>query len=149
APWVSHSMIGDGLWGLLRLDPMFPLLAMKDWSASSLMRNPYRAARALISEHAQVTPVELFSQLGPESILVLYQHNPPFWQPPQQIGTPLLWLAGMRDALLSEADERRSAAFYGADYVAIPGAGHNIMMEPTQAKTAAQVHEWLVAQGIR
>lgn len=149
APWVSHSLIKDGLWGMMKLDPLFLPLALKELSATPLVRNPYRAARALISEQAQVSPITLFSKLGPESLLVMYQHNPPFWQPPSQVGTPLLWLAGTEDALLNERVERRSAAFYSADYVTIPGAGHNIMMEPQQGKTVAQIHEWLVAQGIQ
>ena len=50
--------------------------------------------------------------------------------------------------LITEPEERRSAAHYGAEYVVVEGAGHNVMMERSYRQTAEKVHNWLVEQGI-
>jgi pimeloyl-ACP methyl ester carboxylesterase len=148
APWVSHSMFAEGLGRLLKLDPPLYLWMMRAWDATPFVRSPQVAARALISPSALYSPEQLYARLGPESALVLYQHNPPFWSPPEAVHTPMLWLAGGQDAFFSVGAERRSAAHYGAEFVVVPGAGHNVMMEPTYRQTAEQIHAWLVRQGI-
>ncbi len=148
APWTSHSMFADNLLRLLRLDPLCLPLMMLSRDAWPIVRNPYRAARALISPHALYSPQELFARLGRESVLVLYQHNPPFWSPPDNLTTPMLWLAGEADAVIGEAGQRRSAQHYRADYVVVEQAGHNLMMEPNYRATALTIHNWLVQQGI-
>lgn len=148
APWTSHSMFKDNLARVLKLDPLcFPLMMLAR-DAWPMVRNPYRAARALISPHALYSPEELHARLGRESALVLFQHNPPFWSPPDNLTTPLLWLAGEKDAVIGEATQRRSAQHYGADYVVVKQAGHNVMMEPSYRETAETIHNWLVEQGI-
>jgi pimeloyl-ACP methyl ester carboxylesterase len=146
APWVSHSTFQDGLWRLLQLDPLGCALMSLTWTATPLVRSPLRAARALTSEGAVYSPQALYARLGPESALVLYQHNPPFWSPPRNVGTPLLWLAGEKDAVIGETAERRSAAYYRADYVMVEQAGHNLMMEHNYCQTAEIIHDWLVQQ---
>jgi alpha-beta hydrolase superfamily lysophospholipase len=90
----------------------------------------------------------LLPRLGPESALVLYQHNPPFWYPPEKVETPMLWIAGAQDPLLVEPAERRSAAHYGADYIVAKGARHNVMVEHNFRETAEKIHDWLVEQKI-
>jgi len=148
APWVSHSMFQQGFFRLIRLDPLLYPLMMLSWDATPMMRNPYRAARALISERAVYSPEQLHARLGPESVLVLYQHNPPFWSPPENVNTPMLWLAGEQDAVIGEDYQRRSAAYYKAAYHVAPGAGHNLMMEHNYRQTARAIHDWLVKQEI-
>jgi pimeloyl-ACP methyl ester carboxylesterase len=101
-----------------------------------------------ITEGAIITPKELYAQLGPESLWVLLQYNPLLWSPVKRTGTPMLWLAGGSDVLISEPEERRSAAHYGADYVAVDGAGHNLMMEHSYRQTAETIRDWLIQQGI-
>ena len=85
APWVADSPIRDNLIGMLKKDPLlFPLSSLA-WNAAPWVRSPQRAARLLITEGAIVTPEELHARLGPESQVVVYQHNPPFWYPPQKV----------------------------------------------------------------
>jgi pimeloyl-ACP methyl ester carboxylesterase len=79
----------------------------------------------------------------------LLQYNPLFWSPVAHTSTPLLWLAGAADTLISEPEERCSAAHYGAEYVVVPGAGHNMMMEKNYRETAETIHKWLTICGIR
>ncbi|MFZ1399118.1 MAG: alpha/beta fold hydrolase [Candidatus Promineifilaceae bacterium] len=145
APWLSHSMMGPILrtvgrdaWGLAR--------TFLHLTTTPLVRNPYRAAQMFIHEGALFSPEALHARLGPESMWVLLQYNPPFWFPAQQVNTPLLWLAGAADTLISEAAERRSAAHYSAEYVVVPEAGHNLMMEKGFGETAVTIHNWLLKQ---
>jgi len=78
----------------------------------------------------------------------MYQHNPPFWYPPEHVRTPMLWIAGEDDPLLVEPAERRSAAHYGADYVVAARARHNVMMEHNYRQTAETIHAWLAKRGV-
>ena len=93
-----------------------------------------------------MSPQTLYEKLGPESMWVLLQYNLPLWWPAQQIKTPLLWLAGAADTLIAEEAEAKSARYYGADYLCVPEAGHNVMMEKGWRETARLLHEWLGAR---
>lgn len=149
APWTSHNMQDPALVRPIVLrDPLGILLCLLTLTATLLVRNPRRAAECFITEGAIISPVELHARLGPESAWVLGQYQPPFWEPVAHTDTPMLWLAGERDAVLPEWAERRSAAHYGADYVVIPGAGHNLMMERSYHETAEQIHQWLAGRQI-
>ncbi len=149
APWVSHSMIKDGLFRLISFDPVGVLSMMLTWDATPMKRNaPGSAVRFLVGPQAAIPLEQLQPRLGPESIIVLYQHNPPFWYPPEQVNTPMLWVAGGDDPLLVEQVERRSAAHYRADYVVAEKARHNVMMEHNYRQTAETIHNWLVERRI-
>jgi pimeloyl-ACP methyl ester carboxylesterase len=149
APWASHHTIPDGLPRFFRLDFFGCLQMLPAWSAAPLIRTPRRAAEKLISPRALYSPEELFALLGPESALVMYQHNPPFWSPPASVGTPMLWLAGEQDAVIGERILRASAEYYRADFLLVEAAGHNLMMEHNYAHTAENIHAWLLAQDIQ
>jgi pimeloyl-ACP methyl ester carboxylesterase len=147
APWTSHNM----LWSVLKfvlLDPVGFLLSTLTLTTTPTVRNPRRAARMFITEGAIYYPKELHANLGPESLWVLLQYNPLLWSPVARTRTPLLWLAGGSDAVISEPEERRSAAHYGARCVVVEGEGHNLMMERSYRQTAETIHDWLIEQGI-
>lgn len=116
ASWVSHSVRADGGRMMLRQDPAIFLLTMLTWDASSWIRTPQRAAEKLLGPKAKIPPQELHAHLGSESGLVGIQHNPPFWQPPENVKTPSFWLAGELDSVVSVAGLRKSAAHYGGDF---------------------------------
>ena len=149
APWPSRTTMTRTLGtNLLRLDPVGVLLYAATLSATPMVRNPRRAAACFITEGAIISPEELHARLGPESGWVLLQYQPPFWEParPETISFPLLWLAAGADAVLPERVERPSAAYYGADYVVVEGAGHDLMLERSYAETARTIHDWLAAR---
>jgi pimeloyl-ACP methyl ester carboxylesterase len=148
APWPSHSTYGDGLVRFIRLDPVGVLLVTLTGWATPYIRTPTHAAQKLISTQAIYSPEELHVRLGPESALVIMQHNPPFWFPAKNLKTPMLWLAGEIDAVVGEAAQQHSAAFYEADYVVVPGAAHNLMMEKSHVRTAETIHHWLADRQI-
>jgi pimeloyl-ACP methyl ester carboxylesterase len=148
APWVAHSILADGFFPLLKLDPLGCLQMFATWDASPFMRDPQQAARKLISPNALLTPEELYAKLGPESGLVLFQHNPPFWKPTEHQATPLLWLVAQKDAVVGMRNSLCSAAFYQADYLLVKDAGHDLMLEHNYRKTAESVKRWLANQEI-
>ena len=43
---------------------------------------------------------------------------------------------------------RKSADFYGADFLVVPGSGHNLMMEKSYAETASAIDRWLVDRAL-
>ncbi len=143
APWVSHNEALDGLPLLLSVDPALPLLQSLSWNCNPWIRTPERAARLFITDNAPVTAEELHDHLGPESALVCFQHMPPFWAPPDDVRTPLLWLTGEKDAAISVAGATRSAEFYQAEHHIVPEAGHNLMMEKSYGETARAIVDWL------
>lgn len=142
APWQSHSMMIPILRTITR-DPAGFGLCTLNLTTAPLVRNPFRVAQMFISEGAALSPQELYERLGPESLWVLLQYNPLQWRPAQQIKTPLLWLAGAADTLIPEAGEAQSARHYGATYMVVPEAGHNVMMEKSWRETAVTIHNWL------
>lgn len=148
APWVSHSALADAFLMFWRLDPVGCLQMFFSWSATPLVRSPQAAAQKLITPGALYTPEELHARLGPESGLVTFQHNPPWWRPPEKVRTPMLWIAGEKDAVVTEAGQSRSAAYYQADYAIIKDAGHNVMMERSYHETAEMIHHWLIQTGV-
>ncbi len=145
APWLSHSMVSPILQSIVR-DPWGSFLSVLHLTTTPLIRNPFRAAQMFIHQGATLSPEQLHQQLGPESAWVLLQYNPLLWQPAQKLKTPMLWLAGAADTLIQEPAEAHSARHYGAEYVCVPAAGHNVMMEKGFRETAQQVHEWLAAR---
>lgn len=148
APWESHSVIkGYPRW--VKLDLPGVILATLTCSANPFIRTPQEAAKKLLSAGAQYTPEEFHAQLSPESLWVMVQHNPPFWHPPKQVKTPLLWLAGEIDATISVEAERRSARHYQADFMLVKNAAHNLMMEHNYGETAEEIQNWLIKRGIK
>jgi pimeloyl-ACP methyl ester carboxylesterase len=148
ASWASHNTIVDGFrW--LPLDPIGVLLVPLTGSTRPFIRTPKHAARKLISSKSVYSPEELHAHLSPESALVMYQHNPPFWYPPKQVKTPMLWLAGEIDAVIGVEAERKSAAHYRADFLVVPDAAHNVMMEYNYRETAKMIHDWLTERGVK
>jgi len=146
--WTAHSTIADGAWGHLRRDPVGFMQMGFTNSCMPLVRSPKWAASLLMSEGATLSPEALHARLGEESGLVLSQHNPPKWTPKPKPVTPMLWVAGERDAVITLKGSRRSAAFYGADFHVVRGAAHNLMMEKSNAETAAYIDGWLTGRGL-
>jgi pimeloyl-ACP methyl ester carboxylesterase len=150
APWVSHSALSDPqpVISLLKYDLPGVLMMFYQLNANSWVRTPAKAAEKLLSPESIVTPEELHRQLNGESALVIYQHNPPFWQPAENVQTPVLVVAGERDAVVSVEKLRQTASHYRGEFLLIPGAAHNLMMEKSYRETAESIHKWLFQQNI-
>jgi len=150
ASWAAQGTLpNDGGAPWRRLDPLGLLLVALTGSAQFFIRTPKHAAAILLSPKSVYTPEELYVRLSPESAWVMYQHNPPLWYPPAQVKTPLLWLAGEIDAAITVDNGRQSATHYGADFVVVPQAAHNIMLEHNYHETAEMIHHWLSKLGVK
>jgi pimeloyl-ACP methyl ester carboxylesterase len=143
APWALYKGFWDcgtafrrlDLWGCI----LSYLIVRSEW-----VRTPERAAKALLSPNSVVTAQQLYDQLTPESLLVLFQHLRR-WSAPESLTTPILWLGAERDRFIPEFAARRAASIYpSAEYVMIVGAAHNLMMEHNFREIALQVDRWLV-----
>lgn len=148
ASWTAHSTFADGTALHLRRDPWGFMQMGLTLSATPLVRSPKWAASLLLSEDAAISPEDLHARLCEESYLVLSQHNPPLWRPKKSLKSPMLWVAAEKDAVISLNGARKSAQFYGADFLSIANAGHNLMMERNAAQTAAKIEAWLSARGL-
>lgn len=150
APWDLRGNLKDGAFlRWFRLDPIGVLLVSLLGSTRPYIRTPKRAAEKLISPKSVYTPEELHARLSSESVWVMYQHTPPFWHPPKHVKAPLLWLGGEVDAVIGVESERKSAACYQADFLVVPEAAHNIMMEYNYCETAKTIRDWLVKRGVK
>ena len=141
AAWALYKGFLPSWLAFVKLDPAGMLLSGLKFYAD-FVRTPENAAGALLSPQSVVTPASLYAQLCRESLLVMLQHALP-WSIPPNITTPILWLGGEHDAVIPEPASRRSAVGYGADYVMISGAAHNLMMEPNFRDIAQQIDHWL------
>lgn len=144
--WTAHSTMADGTLGHLKRDPWGFLRMGFTMSSMPLVRSPKWTASLLITEGATLSPAELHGRLCAESGVVLSQHNPPLWSPKRDVASPMLWIAGERDAVITLEGSRRSAAFYGADFLPVAAAGHNLMMEKSYVETANAIDVWLSAR---
>ncbi len=105
--------------------------------------------RMFLSESSMIEPEQLRSRLSPESLLVLFQHNPPFWSPPKEIRTPLLWMAPDHDTLMKVGPSLRSAKVLGAEAEVIPDTAHDLMFDRRSPLTIQRIHDWLLEAGVR
>ncbi len=147
APWPHDALRSGTLFYFTFADPLGMLLSYLTRRAQHT-RTPASAAHALISKTAIYTPEQLHAKLTPESLIILLQYLPPFWQAPERINTPMLLLAGEKDAVVSEYAEKLTAEHYGADFFVYDGAAHNLMMEHNHRDIALRIHDWLIQQGI-
>lgn len=57
--------------------------------------------------------------------------------------TPILVIAGGGDRIFSVAELAATAHAYGADFVLLPNAAHNLMIEPDWPRAAEHIVDWL------
>jgi len=65
-----------------------------------------------------------------------------------KVRTPMLVLGGEHDQVYRPKDVRRTAAAYRTEPVLIPGAGHELMLEPQWTSVAECIESWLTKQGL-
>ena len=141
APWALYDGFMESIPLFWKLDPVGCLLTALTFRAA-YVRTPERAANALLGPDAVVSPENLYNQLGPESVLVMFQHAIP-WKIRSDLTTPIFYLSGEIDAVIPERAARRNANAYHADYVVVKHAAHNLMMEHNYRETADAIRVWL------
>lgn len=146
APWAHDSMEYVPSYSL-RIDAVGQILSLLTLSATPAIRTPEIAFRWFCTPGAIMSPQELHARLGPESALVLAQYAPHFgWHPATETHSPTLIIGAEADLCIPVRYQRAAAAHYGCDYMEVPGAGHDMMLEQSFAQTARQLHDWLAAR---
>ena len=64
---------------------------------------------------------------------------------PATVAAPMLVVAGEKDGLFTTVEQKRIAKSYGAQYIEIPGSGHDIMLDTTWQTAADAILDWLPA----
>lgn len=60
-----------------------------------------------------------------------------------RISGPSLMIAAEHDLVVPAEAVRRSAAYFGSDYLFVPGRSHNLVLEPRWRETAGRIRSWL------
>ncbi len=143
APWAHDSMEYVPLHSL-PIDALGQILSFLTLSATPAIRTPEIAFRWFLTEGALMSAQELYARLGPESGLVLLQYAPHFgWSPARQAHSPTLIVGAEADLAIPVQYQRAAAKYYSCDYIEVPEAGHDLMLEKSYRTTAQQIHEWL------
>jgi pimeloyl-ACP methyl ester carboxylesterase len=61
----------------------------------------------------------------------------------EAVDCPILLIAADQDALTSVEHERKLAAALGAEFIVLPGRGHNVVLEPDAPETARRAFDWI------
>lgn len=142
ASWTSHDILKDSLWNAMKIDPLGTCLSpFLGWRFQ--FRNDQVVRKWFFTKGNDEAAQKLRPELGPESEIVLMQHRAPIWTPPAAGSMPMLWLGAEEDAIIPDAASRRAAKHYGADYLSIPDAGHDLMLEQNAQQSALQIDTWL------
>jgi pimeloyl-ACP methyl ester carboxylesterase len=118
----------------LRLWPMVKTPALV---AASLLRpgaSPEEAARL----HARLQDESYLAYLG----MMLPGLDP------RRVKVPMLVVGAGADTIFTEGEVRATARAYGTEAVMIPGAGHDLMLDPAWDAVADRLVAWLGAQGL-
>ncbi len=65
------------------------------------------------------------------------------WVRPDRIRTPVMVMAGELDGIFSIREQRSLATAHGVEPVVIPGAGHDLMLEPGADRAASLLFGWI------
>lgn len=63
-----------------------------------------------------------------------------------RISGPSLMVAAEHDLVVPAEAVRRSAAYFGADYLFVPARSHNLVLEPRWRETAGRIKSWLARE---
>lgn len=146
---LASMPLYDFPWRYLFLDPAGMLMASLTFHAYPFIRSPKHVEQLFLSEGALISPEALHRQLDDESLIVPLQLTPLSWHPRKNPQTPMLVMAGEKDALFSVKEEEATARHYGADFYVIKDTAHNAMIERSYRESAKYLHDWLLSKGIQ
>ena len=107
------------------------------------VENPELAATHFLSPGTKLDISEFHEHLVADSALIGFRlallpslHS-------DRVQSPVLVLAGEKDALFSVAEERKTAEALDAKFMVFPGQAHNLMMEPEWQQVADVIDDWI------
>ncbi len=109
------------------------------------MLTPKEARRLWFHRIDDATFEDIYRRLVPESPSVMNDYSSGRIQiQRQKISCPILTVGMEHDRTVVHAF-RRIADFYGCDSLFVPGAGHDLMLEPMARDAAIRINHWLLS----
>ncbi|NUM44502.1 MAG: alpha/beta fold hydrolase [Anaerolineales bacterium] len=139
----TNGIAGFLLRQMIRYPDLIPALLM--WNTYTFVKTPQRVKAQFFGPDSTVDPVAFHKMVQVESFLIATQTLIPFVNPVKvlQGKTPLLVLAGEKDAVFTVEEERKMAERYGVPLKVFPRQGHNLMVEPMAREVADYVDAWV------
>lgn len=121
------------------------LISLLLWNTYGYVKTPQRAKEQFFGPDSTVDPVAFHQRLQRESFLVALQTMFPFASRTKvlQGKTPILALAGEKDAIFTVNEEQKTAVRYNVPLKVFPRQGHNLMVEPLAREVADYVDTWI------
>jgi len=153
----NHQLPGAVLLASLPSIGMFPMTLRLLWRhplpvLNSLfklnlyewVRTPELAQDLFLNPDTRIDRVAFHSQLVRETFNALPLMLPFARQNP--IGSPVLVVAGEKDVMFTVAEEKMTAAKYGARITVINRQAHNLMMESAWKQVADVIDRWITCE---
>lgn len=142
------SIPAGGIFGffvrqLVRYPDLFLSLLMLN--TYGYIKTPERAKAQFFGPDSTVEPVAFHRKLQRESLMIAVQTMFPFASRTKilQGKTPMLVLAGEKDAIFTVEEEKKTAERYDVPLKVFPRQGHNLMVEPMAREVAHYVDMWI------
>ena len=126
---------------LLRKHPIPTLTGMLKLNIYDWKKTPKLAQDLLLNSKTEIDVATFQKQLVRETVNVF-----PFlfsFAKVNPIKSPVLVIAGEKDALFTVDEEKITAEKYGAKYIIIDGQAHNLMMESAWKQVADLIDNWI------
>jgi len=124
--------------------PLKFLQANLTWRLWPIVATPALARDAFFTEDTPAGEVARHhARLQDESYLAYLDMLVVTRPRPALVPSPVLVVAGEEDGLFSVASLTKTARAYGTDPVVVPGAGHDLMLDPRWEQAAAAIAAWL------
>lgn len=142
------SIPAGGILGfILRQTLRYPdlTLSLLMMNTYGYVKTPQRAKEQFFGPDSTVDPVAFHRRLQRESFLVALQTMFPFSNREKilQGKTPILAIAGEKDAIFTVNEEQKTAARYNVPLKVFARQGHNLMVEPLAREVADYVDSWI------
>ncbi|MCB9135292.1 MAG: alpha/beta fold hydrolase [Anaerolineales bacterium] len=142
------SIPAQGILGfILRQTIRYPdlLISLLLANTYGYVKTPQRAKEQFLGPDSTVDADNFHRRLQRESFLVALQTTFPFANRTKilQGKTPILALAGEKDAIFTVDEEQKTAARYNVPLKIFPRQGHNLMVEPLAREVADFVDKWM------
>ena len=128
-----------------RRHPAAFLEANLTWRLWPLVRTPALVREALLPDSftdEQVAAVH--ARLQDESYLAFLGMLVPRIDP-SRVRVPMLVIGAGADRMFTEAEVRATARAYGVEAEMVPGAAHDLMLDPAWERVAARMVDWVEA----
>jgi hypothetical protein len=125
-----------------RRHPLAFLRANLTWSLWPVLATPALAREALLpASFTDAQAAAVHARLQDESYLAYLGMLAPGVEP-ARVRVPMLVIGGGEDRVITAEETRATARAYGVEAEIVPGAAHDLMLDPAWERVAARIVEW-------